>query len=68
MKFSYKSKARNDMVQFRNSINSGTFLYFRWHVYSSQSAVSCMGILDATASGSSGRGGQSHVCAGDTLF
>ena len=35
------------VVQSRNSINSGTFLYFRWHVYSSQSAISCMGILDA---------------------
>ena len=35
------------MVQSRNSINSRTFLYFKWHVYSCQSAISCMGILDA---------------------
>ena len=47
MKFSYNGEARNDMVQSRNNINSGTFLYFRWHVYSSQSVISCMGILDA---------------------
>ena len=36
-------KQRNDMVQSRNSINSRTFLYFRWHVYSSQSTISCTG-------------------------
>ena len=38
-------KPGNDMVQSGNSISSGTFfLYFRWHGYSSQSAISCMGI------------------------
>ena len=48
MKFSYNGKAGNDMVQSGNSINSETFLYFRWHVYSSQSAISCTGILDVS--------------------
>ena len=42
-KFSYDGKTRNDVVQLRNSINSGTFLIFifRWHAYSSQNVIFC---------------------------
>ena len=69
MKFSYNGKARNDMVQSRNSINSRTFLYFRWHVYLQPECNFLHGYFRCKLPvGSSGHGGQSHVHAGDTHF
>ena len=40
-------KTSNDVVQLRNGINSGTFLFFKiWFAYSSQNVISCMDFSD----------------------